>query len=93
MGTKFLAEMEGMINLSTKKLTLEINNEKVKIPIWYTQKFMNESNNYENYDESEDSEEYEENTNDVKIHMIHEMFTNDIEDDGDNDEVKEIVLG
>ena len=92
LGTKFLAELEGKIDLKAKILTLKINNETIKIPIWYTQKEMQMINEPEEYSDSEDSDEYEKTNDELEVQIIHELFDSDNED-FENEKLKEIVLG
>lgn len=92
LGTKFLAEMEGKIDLKDKTLTLKINDEIVKIQIWYTQKEIQLGNESNENSDSENSDEYEETNDELEVQLVHDLFNSDNEE-FDNDEVKEIVLG
>ena len=92
LGTRFLAEMNGKVDLKAKLLTLKVDNEEIKIPIWYTQKEMPLINELNEDSDSENSEEYEEIKDEIEVQLIHESSDSDNED-SENEEVKEIVLG
>jgi hypothetical protein len=92
LGTKFLVEMEGKIDLELKTLSIRIENEIINIPIWYTQKEIQPIEELDEYIDSESSDEYEETNDEVEVQIVQELFDSD-DEDFENDELKEIVLG
>jgi gag-polyprotein putative aspartyl protease len=92
LGTKFLSELKGNIDLKDKTLTLRVNDEITKIPIWYTQKEIPLENIPTESSDSENSVEYEDSNDELEVQLVYELCNSDNEDSEDND-VKEIVLG
>lgn len=90
LGTQFLAEMEGKINLENKTLTIKVNEDETIVPIYYTQQEVVQQLEDES-SEDEYSDEYEED-DEITAYLNMKELDNDNED-LENDGVKEIVLG
>jgi hypothetical protein len=86
LGTQFLAEMDGKIDLENKILTFKIENENISIPIYYTRKEMIQTS-----DESSDSEytdeydEYEEIEDEYDINELDNEIQENEQQLKDND--------
>lgn len=93
LGTKFLAEMKGLIDLEKQTMTLKIEEQDILIPIYYSQKQLKEDEIENDTSESENTDEYdnyEETDEEIDLNVT---LTDDEETiQTEDNEVKQPVL-
>ena len=89
LGTKFLAEMKGLIDLEEQTMTLKIDDQDISIPIYYLQKQLKEDEIEDDTSESEDIDDYDNyEETDEEIDLNITLIDNEEIIQTENDEAK-----
>ena len=73
LGTEFLNQIQGKIDFEDRKLTFQIDNEEVIVPIYYTQdQIINQKEDNKPIEKIDSEEEYESDGSEIELQTTNE---------------------